>query len=137
MREQLNTVQTYDEFLDCHTELAESLQRFWLERQGDRLGDAYLYKLIDLFIKALSKVETDFQNLNANLVQYGHIPLDQWSLIAVRNCFYGIVIADQPRMGLIDDYLTYMFIQPRIRELMNDAGLPNLYFDYYAWDDRG
>lgn len=131
----LNDIEKYDDFLKVHRYLQRSLDRFWERAQGKPLTLPQRNKIIDLFIKFLSTSEIEgFQSLNKILLGFGHIPLDKFSLLAVKDCFYGIVLAPNPSMGDIKDAGTYDFIQNQIRELMIEAKLPNLFFDYYAWN---
>lgn len=131
----LNCINKYDEFLKVHKYLQGSLDRFWKREQGKSLTFSQRNKIIDLFIKFLSKSEIEeFHSLNQILLEFGHIPLDKFTLLAVKDCFYGIVLAPNPSMGDIRETDTYDFIQNQIRELMIDAKLPNLFFDYYAWN---
>lgn len=130
-------IKTYDDFLKVHKYLNGSLGKYWEQNQGKSLTLSQRNKIIDLFIKFLSTSEIEgFQNVNKILLEFGHIPLDKFSLLAVRDCFYGIVISSNPSMGDITETDTYGFIQNQIRELMLAAKLPNLFFDYYAWNKQ-
>jgi len=129
----LNDIKNYQDFLKVHKSIQKSLDRFWKQKQGKSLTLAQRNKIIDLFIKFLSTAEIEgFIGLNNTLLQFGHIPLDKFSLLAVKDCFYGMVLCPSPRMGNIDEIETYYFIQNQIRELMIKAKLPNLFFDFYA-----
>ena len=131
----LNDVKNRQDFLKAHKNIQKSLDRFWKQEQGKSLTIAQRNKIIDLFIKFLSKTETEgYPDLNKTLLQFGHIPLDKFSLLAVKDCFYGIVLSSNPSMGDIVEMPTYDFIQNQIRELMTEVKLPNLFFDFYAWN---
>ena len=68
------------------------------------------------------------------LYNYANIPLDKKSLTAIGKLFYGIVVSNNPSMGLIQDVDTYNFLQSQIFQLTSSMNVPNLVFDYYAWD---
>ncbi len=132
----MDSIEAYEDFQKIHSTLVRSLQRHWVPEQRKELSQARLYKLIDLFVKAVSRSDTNFSHVNRNLVQYGHIPLDRFSLLAVKKCFSGIIVSRSPSMGDLEDNQTYKFIQSQIKELMKACKLPNLYFDYYAWNAK-
>lgn len=128
-------IRCYQEFFDVHRKLQKSLDRLWQERQGKSLTVAQCNKIIDLYVKFISKNNvSELPDLNKPLIKFGHVPLDKFALIAVRKCFYGVVISPNPSMGDIDDLETYYFIQSQIRELMSVVHIPNLFFDFYAWN---
>ena len=130
----IEKLESYEEYKKLHMRLFKSLNTYWKKRQRRSLTVAQSFKLLDLFFKAVSRREDQNPIINKNLVKYGHIPLDKYSLLAVKDCFSGIVISNNPSMGDIKDIKTYEFIQEQIRDLMNTCNLPNLYFDYLAWN---
>ena len=133
----ISAIQTYNDFLDIHDAIRDDLNSCWKQKQGIGLEIPYLNKMIDLFFKYLSKVSADgTDKFSVNIVYYGHTPLDKFSLMAIKDLFYGIVLSKKPSMGDVGDMQTYSFLQDQIRVLMNDANLPCLYFDYYAWNAK-
>ena len=52
----------------------------------------------------------------------------------MKEYFYGIIISPKPSMGDIDSIETYNFLQDQIWNFMKKVKLPNLYFDFYAWN---
>ncbi len=131
----LNRINSYESFLEIHKSISNNLDMFWTEKQKKKLSVSQKYKIIDLLLKFLAKVKYQrFNNINKNIVKFAHIPLDKYSLIAIKKFFFGIVISSKPSMGDIKDEETYFFIQNQIRNLTKLVKIPNLYFDYYAWD---
>lgn len=130
-------ITSYDDFKTIHSGARDNLANVWKSKQGRELAVPYLNKLIDLYFKFLTtcNMQSD-SKFNANIVCFGHIPLDKYSLLAIKYLFYGIVLSKNPSMGDITDMQTYYFLQDQIRSLMNAANLPNLYFDYYAWNSK-
>ena len=123
---------TRKSFEDLHCNLVRSLEQYWKRKSDRQLTIAQKFKVVDLFIKAISRSNSMTQPVNEFLVQYGHIPLDKYSLNAVKELFYGIVVCNEPRMGNIEDKETYTFIQSQIYLLTSKSKVPNLYFDVYA-----
>jgi len=131
----LDSLNSYHKFKQIHSELIHNLNRYWSSVQGRKLSISQKCKIIDLFIKFLARTKVhNCKNLNNNLCKYGHVPLDKFSLLAIRENFYGIIISKNPSMGDIEDMATYYFLQDQIRTLTEKIKIPNLYFDYYAWN---
>ncbi|MCF8297467.1 MAG: hypothetical protein K9J13_08005 [Saprospiraceae bacterium] len=129
------TIKSYNDFLQHHNWLSIDLEKYWHTIQSKNLTISQKFKIIDLLIKTLSKLSFNKSlEINYKLCQYGHIPLDKFALLAVKENFSGIVISKNPSMGDIEDNNTYYFIQNQIRILTEKANVPNLYFDYYAWN---
>lgn len=123
---------TRKSFEDFHCNLVRSLEQYWKRKSNRQLTIAEKFKVVDLFIKAISRSNSITQPVNEFFVQYGHIPLDKYSLNAVKELFYGIVVCNEPRMGNIEDKETYTFIQSQIYLLTSKSKVPNLYFEFYA-----
>jgi hypothetical protein len=123
---------TRNSFEDLHRNLIRSIEKFWKMKANRPLTIAEKFKVVDLFIKAISRSNSITRPINNFLVQYGHIPLDKYSLNAVKKLFYGIVVCNEPRMGNIEDEETYTFIQSQIYLLTSKSKVPNLYFEFYA-----
>ena len=129
------SVKSRTDFLQLHQKLASSFDLQWQGSGNRSLSIAEKYKVTDLFVKALAfKSEHPCESSRQALYQYANIPLDKFSLLAVKKFFYGIVISGNPSMGDIRDYETYDFLQTQIYSLTQMAKIPNLVFDHYAWD---
>ncbi len=130
-------IASYDDFKLLHSNTREWLASAWKKKQGRELDVPYINKLIDLYFKyiAITDIRED-SNIATNIASYGHVPLDKYSLLAIKYLFYGIVLSKNPSMGDVTEMETYYFLQDQIRSLMNAADLPNLYFDYYAWNAK-
>ncbi len=124
-------------FLALHKKLIESLTQYWNDEEQElrALSFAERHKIIDLFVKAVCfRSGHPCENARLGFYKYGNIPLDKFSLLAIRDLFYGIVVNPAPSMGHIQDQQTYDFLQGQIYMLTHAEGLPNLVFDHYAWD---
>jgi len=118
--------------------LRDKLDASLIEHWGRSANDLKLFqrnKLIDLFLKAITfSTGHECIEQRLGLFQFANVPLDKWSLLAVKKLFYGIVISRNPSMGDIEDKETYDFLQDQIFQLTLRANVPNLVFDYYAWN---
>lgn len=119
-------------FLKLHREMSDRLNS---SKKSKALTPAQHFKLIDLFVKFSSRY-CENQNLKNFLVSYGNIPLDKFSLQLVGELFYGVVISQNPSMGHISNENTYHLLQKRIYSFTSEIGIPNLYFDHFAWNSR-
>jgi len=131
----INSIDSLSSFKSFHQKLSNNFSEYWFKKQKQELTIAQNFKLIDLFVKYMSRVKINgYKSINKNLCNFGNIPLDKFSFAAIKTNFYGIIISKNPSMGDICDIETYDFIQDQINYLMIDLKLPNLFFDYYAWN---
>ena len=122
-------IKSRDDFLELHIRLQKSLDKFWYNKQKKRLSVAQRNKIIDLFVKYVGA-----SNHIKPLIKYGNVPLDKFSLLFLKKLTYGVVISDKPAMGDIKNLETYNVLQEIIWYATSNAKIPNLYFDYYAWN---
>lgn len=123
--------------LQLHNDLADSFEQWWSRSAQRALRLCEKYKVVDLFSKALVFHDSHpCMGAREALYRLANIPLDQYSLEGVQYLFFGIVIADKPRMGMIKDQDTYDFIQSQIYELTSSVDVPNIVFDHFAWDRK-
>ena len=116
-------------FVEIHKKLRRSLDSHWRKEQRSPLSFFQRNKIIDLCLK-YQCCTYDIKSI----LKYGNIPIDKFSLIFIRELFYGIVLSKNPSMGDIDCEETYEFLQETIYELTSKAKVPNLYFDLIAWN---
>ena len=70
------------------------------------------------------------------LINYLHVPLDQYVLVAIRNCISDPEIPRTATMGFVSGETMYNQIQREIRKLTHKAQVPAIYFDILVWDMR-
>jgi len=132
------SISSQEDFDTWHQKLAESLQRHWQKAEdGNRLSVAHKYKLIDLYIKWLTRYKHPEPELNAMLIQFGHCALDRQTLAKINEHLDGLLPIAKPSMGCIATENAYAFCQAIIRDYCNAAGGTPLLFDYYAWQRGG
>ncbi|MBN9519747.1 hypothetical protein J0H58_14695 [bacterium] len=74
------------------------------------------------------------------LIRFLHVPLDEFSLMAVRQCAasgqFGppITIPSNPSMGWMASAEQYAQIESLIRQITGAAGVPPICLDLLAWD---
>jgi hypothetical protein len=129
------TLASRDDFILLHEQLVWSFENHCKKFGCRELSSSEKNKVVDLFTKALAfSVSHPCGQQREGLYNYANIPLDKYSLTAIRELFYGIIVCNNPSMGHVRDRDTYNFLQSQIFQLTSSMGLPNLVFDYYAWN---
>jgi hypothetical protein len=130
-----NPLASRKDFLSLHGQLVKSFKNY-CKRFGCReLSISETNKVVDLFTKVLAfRTDHPCEQQRKGLYKYANIPLDKFSLIAIRELFYGIVLSKNPSMGDIKHTETYDFLQSQIFQLTSSLDVPNLVFDFYAWN---
>jgi len=121
-------------FETVHDWLNQTLEHHWKSECGQQLSLAHRYKLVDLLVKRLCRLELPDDRMNANLVMHGHVPIDSLVLRALDHLFSGAFLTDGRAMGHIKTEQAYRFYQDPITNLMLELDAPALYFDFYAWN---
>ncbi|MBP3955369.1 hypothetical protein J8F10_08760 [Gemmata sp. G18] len=127
----------YDAFFESY---AADLTRYW-EAEGKRpLKFGPGRKLLDLLFKRITcctEVPAESRQL---LIPLLHVPLDEFSLTAVRQCAaseeFGepIDIPAAPSMGWVTSPELYANIQALMRHIAATASVPTICLDLLAWD---
>lgn len=129
------TLASRKDFLLLHEELVNSFENHCKELGCREPFISETNKVVDLFTKALAfGTGHPCEQQREGLYKYANIPLDKYSLTAIRELFYGIVVSKNPSMGDVQHVDTYDFLQSQIFELTSSIGVPNLVFDFYAWN---
>ncbi|MFC1533646.1 hypothetical protein ACFL7M_09815 [Thermodesulfobacteriota bacterium] len=141
----LQNVFSQDEYDEWIKDFAKDLYDSWKGRMGDDKAISYgpRMKLCNLLLKRVilwNKIEERNKNL---LITFLHVPLDQYTLVAIRNCIDSdserdIIgkIPKRPTMNLVRNEPMYFEIQNVIRSIANDAGVPPIFLDALAWDKQ-
>ena len=130
-------LQTSDGFSVWHASLASSLQRAWQRQQGSALSFAHQHKLIDLFVKWLSRHDFSSPKLSESLIVHANCALDSQTLIKLNECLSMALPLTKPSMGDIHSKNTYLFCQGLIEKFSVHHGGSRLLFDYFAWRKGG
>jgi hypothetical protein len=95
------------------------------------------YKLPNLLVKCVAMRPEIPAPQRQLLVKCIHIPLDSYTIQALRAWFtlpQGGRIPSGATMKFINDLRTYEAFQNEIRQIADIAGVPPITFDYLAWD---
>jgi hypothetical protein len=129
----LRDISTRDLFLIWHNELYKSLQRHWKKHQGEPLPLSHCYKLVDLYIKWISRHQLKEKEFLEALVQNANCALDSQILERLNICYSKALPIRKPSMGHIHNQNTYNLCQSLITAFSESCGGSRLLFDYWAW----
>jgi hypothetical protein len=130
-------LQSRSAFLKWHESLAASLQKQWFSRERKRLSFAHQYKLVDLFVKWLSRHDFGLKTITSGFAAYANCALDRQTLKKLNACLSHALPMPAPSMGHIICRNTYQFSQEAISEFAAYCGGTPLLFDYFAWKKGG
>jgi hypothetical protein len=121
----------YDKWIK---EFSGRLSRTWRKQMGTSMPYGPGRKLPNLLLKhfALWAKLDDVQR--DNLLNYLHVPLDNFTLVGIRNCIEDYKIPKNATMRFVDGETMYDQIQQAIRNVAQSAEVPAIFFDVLAWD---
>ena len=127
----------YDEWL---AELERSFTKYWNSKMGKGAFGPY-FKLPNLLVKRLCLHREVREREFSRVVWYLHVPLDSYTIVALRNCVE--LFPDADAIGIVPKTATMSFVrsqkmydafQSGIREMARQAGVPPITLDCLAWD---
>ena len=131
-------VSTPKRFRAWHESLGDSIGEAWKQQQGIELSFAHTYKLVDLFVKYLSRYDFNSPQLTKSVEQNANCALDSKILTKINKCLsFALPLSDKPSMGHIHNRVTYDFCQQLIDGFVAHCGEggTRLFFDYWAWGE--
>lgn len=131
-----------ENFEKWHSRLVNSITNDaeWSPKEKDKkeLKFAHLYKLVDLYIKWLTRYDFGSKEINDGFIKYAHCALDKYTMERLKLCFSGKLsfIKKNPSMGDVCCLTYYYAVQKAIKILCSHAGkkASPILFDYYAWN---
>lgn len=129
-------IQSQKEYDAWHARFCRSFARYWQSAMGEPIGFGPSTKLPNLIMKlfvlwnGLGKAE------RKRLIKYLHVPLDRYSLVAIRNCLPEANIPSNATMGFITDKDGYWCIQNELRRIARKARVAPIHYDVLAWNYR-
>ena len=129
----------YARHLEGH---ARHLTRYWLAEGKKPLKCGPGRKLLDLLFKGVIRHEHISNSDRARLIRFLHVPLDSFSLIAVRQCAasgeFGtpVSIPANAKMGFVVSAAQYNQLQQVMRDISAAAGVAPICIDLVAWDQN-
>ncbi|MGD7035517.1 hypothetical protein [Methylotuvimicrobium buryatense] len=133
----LKEIATEPGFQCWHRGLCKSLNAKWKKDQGGKLSIAHCYKLVDLYIKWLSRYRIQNGEFASLLNKYASCALDSQTISKINACYGYCLPISKPRMGDIHNENTYHYCQYMIAAFCEAAGGTKLEFDYWAWKKGG
>jgi hypothetical protein len=121
----------YDEW---HFRLANDLSDYWSYRMGENLAFGPGRKLINLLMKEVARSESIEDARRGSLIERLHIPFDEYSLVAIRNCIGSVRIPSKPAMGYVANQELYSTLQSDCRIVAREADVSPIFIDIAAWN---
>jgi hypothetical protein len=127
----------YDRWLHF---FAADFRRHWKRKMGCEIPFGASLKLPNLLMKGVCGVHEIPKTTYDRLVWFLHVPLDSYSIQAVRNCIDVRLqrqigrIPSSAGMGFVKTLGVYDGLQEAIRLLAEKAKVPPIALDILAWD---
>jgi len=137
---QLSVVKTHEDYDRWIKRLSSDLRPRWEKETGQVMRFGPSRKLPDLLMKEVIRWSGFTAGHRNQLLEFIHVPLDSYSLLAVRRCLSDtkagrrVKISDNASMGSVGTEGMYASIQKAIREIAEEAGVPPIYIDLLAWN---
>lgn len=132
-------VSSKESFEKWHKNLARSLELHWIKTTNGTvtLSFPHKMKLIDLFIKWLSRFNFNNESISNGFILYAHAALDSKILEKMQLIYQSrLELSRNPKMGCIKDLAMYKKYQKYLLEICSEAGSTPLIFDFYAWNEE-
>ena len=127
----------YSRHMEDH---ARHLAKYWLAEGKKPLKYGPGRKLLDLLFKGVVRYAQISDSDRARLIRFLHVPLDSFSLTAVRHCAasgeFGarVSIPVSAKMGFVVSAAQYNQLQQVMRGIGAAAGVAPVCIDLVAWD---
>jgi hypothetical protein len=121
--------------------LAADFRRYWNRLMGCKIPFGPSLKLPNLLMKDVCGVTEIPKPAYDRLVWFLHVPLDSYSIQAIRNCIDIRLrertghIPSSAGMGFVKTLEVYDGLQEAIRLLAEKANVPPIALDIVAWDE--
>ena len=134
----VSSTQDYEKWLEG---FSSSFYRHWKRQMRECIPYGPSRKLPDLLMKRvmLWNIFTEYQR--NRLINYLHIPLDSYSLLAIRSCIQEFPHAEEigkiPKTATMNSIYyeaQYNQVQFVMRSIAKRADVPPIYIDVIAWD---
>jgi len=138
----LSSEQQYDQWV---REFSKSFHYYWEKEMGTQnsIGYGPSRKLPNLLLKHLVLWKQIRDNQRKRLIKLLHVPLDRFTLVAIRNCICDFtefevigLIRKDVGMSFVDTEKKYNAIQQIMRAIAKRAGTPAIYIDILVWNKQ-
>jgi hypothetical protein len=130
----------YDRWL---FDFARDLRRHWARQMGCPMPYACALKLVNIVMKHLVFYQEMCLTLALRMISFLHVPLDHYSLVAVRRCVREFPeqqvverIPAHATMCFVDSPEKYDALQIVMRRIAKKAGVPPIVIDVLAWNEQ-
>ena len=138
--EELRAIKSHKEYDQWLQNLSNDFRSHWKVNAELQIAFGPGRKLPDLLMKKVVWWDGFGAAERKRLIGFLHVPLDSFSLIAVRRCVaetevcQNVEVPKNAAMGWVESERVYNALQQAMRELANRAGVPPIYIDVLAWN---
>jgi hypothetical protein len=132
--ERVLSIRTRTEYGRWLESSCERLNEFWKSNMGASMNYGPRRKLPNLLMKQFVLWREINEDQRFSLLHFLHVPLDKYSLVALRRCYPHLRIRSSSTMSFVDGREKYENIQQAIQSICTRANLPAIYFDILTWD---
>jgi hypothetical protein len=105
-------------------------------RSGVRFAYAHPLKLLDLYVKWLTKLDLGSRRLTMRLVRHGNCALDRHTLDAMNKALSNMFPMRAPSMGMVKGRAAYDFCEDLIGRIAAAANSTPVLADFVWWPDK-
>ncbi len=135
----LNSQEEYDWWIE---DFSTNFRSYWSRRMGKEKRIPYgpSRKLPNLLMKHVVLWNNFDKEQRSSLIRFLHIPLDRYSLLAIRNCIlepHRQIVGRIPKnvtMKFVGSPAKYNALQSCFRAVAEEAKVPAIYLDVLAWN---
>lgn len=131
---ELNNLSSTNDFDEWIRRLCSRFNSAWHAAMGVQIPYGPRRKLPNLLMKEFALWTGLDDARRATLVRWLHVPLDKYTLLAMRNCVTDVSIPKSATMRFVTSQAMYDRLQSVIREFAAKAEVPAIYFDNLAWN---
>jgi hypothetical protein len=132
---ELGRIDSHADFNMLLCVLVGRLAKVWQRRGKKPICFGGKTKLVNLLLKALVRWEGLTDDQRAKLIPLLHVPLDSYTIAAVRRfADVGVRIPKGASMSFVKTQAMYDKFQQTMREVAAEAGVPPICVDLLAWD---
>jgi hypothetical protein len=113
---------------------SKKLRNHWNRRSRIRIKYGQRSKLMDLLMKEVVRCDELDESIGKRLVRWLHVPLDKYTLRAVRKCVDDPRIPSGASMGFVKSRGVYEKVQKAVRDLAHDAHAAPILLDVAVWN---
>ncbi|HEY6290627.1 MAG TPA: hypothetical protein VI455_03570 [Terriglobia bacterium] len=130
--DRLSTQIAYDDWVRRES---RKLRSYWKRQSKTPISFAHRRKLVDLLMKEVARLQELDKPVRKRLIRWLHVPLDTYSLAAIRNCNeLPFKITKSASMGFVRNRTAYDALQKTVGRVARRARVSPIMLDILLWN---